>query len=93
MNDTEPRINWDCEFFTGENERLLLAATLNTIELEDLPKFVKMLNEFLRLRPSQDDFVKDIVLDGCDDAVVRLTSGGTIEICGETTTQEILGLI
>jgi hypothetical protein len=91
MNDTEPRINWDCEF-SGENERLLLAATLSTIQIEDLPKFKKMLNEYLG-KLGGFYTVTDIEIDGCDDAIVHVCSGAAIEICGETTFKEILGLI
>jgi len=88
-------IKWDCEFFAGENEQALFNATLNTIEPEELPAFTRMLNEFLEspLVPHSGRRVAQIVCDGCDDAIVHLIGGDTIDIDSETTFKEMLGLV
>ena len=89
----DPLINWDCEFFTGENERLLLNSTLNTIEIENLPSFIKMLNEYLQNTSAWDKSITAIEMDGCDDAIVRMADGATHDIDGETTFSDILAII
>lgn len=89
----DPLINWDCEFFTGENERLLLQSTLSTIEPERLPNFIKMLNEYLASSSSWDKSISRIVLDGCEDAIVQMSDGSQHDICSETTFSEILQLV
>lgn len=89
----DPLINWDCEFFTGENERLLLQSTLNTIEIERLPNFIKMLNEYLLNGSAWERSVIDIVLNGCEDAIVQMDNGTKFDICSETTFSEILEMI
>ncbi len=89
----DPLINWDCEFFTGENERLLLQSTLNTVEIERLPNFIKMLNEYLQNTSAWNRTVTGIVMEGCEDAIVQMDDGTKFDICSETTFTEILEMI
>lgn len=84
-------INWDCEFFEGENEQKLLAATLNEIEPERLEHFKKMLNEYLDWN-APGTSIDRISFDGCEDTTVHLANGKAIAIDSETTFREILAL-
>lgn len=92
-------INWDCEFFEGENEILLLGSTLNDVELERLPDFIRMLNEYLQNTPAWEREVTGITLDGCEDALVHSRIHATsmplddVEICSETSFQDILDML
>jgi hypothetical protein len=90
-------IDWTCGgegFFYGENEERLLRATLNEIELEELPLLIQTLNSFIDGGANGPvPRVVKIDGDGCDDALICLDDGTEIPICSETTVGEMMGLL
>lgn len=89
------KVNFDVEFFEGENERLLLNTTLNDIELEQLPLLHDVLQNYLDAS-LVDATVTSIELDGCDDAVIYFASSDQpkrCEICSETTFEQMFQMI
>jgi len=86
-------IDWDVEFFYGENEAALLASTLNDLEPERLELWRTTLNNFLD-DGSSEARISAIVFDGCEDVILELTDGLTLEISGlETTFGNILEML
>jgi len=97
--ETHRNIDWDCEFFHGDNEEALLAATLNDIQLEELPSFIRTLNDFLD-SPGyvtgsypEEWKIDNIKLDGSDDAIIHLRNGDTFDISSETSFLDIIKLL
>ena len=45
--ETQSKVNFNVEFFHGENETLLLNTTLNDIQLFEVDRFRKILNDYL----------------------------------------------
>lgn len=89
-------IDFDVEFFEGENEHLLLKITLNDVELEDLPKFQQALQGYLDASAVINGTITKIDQDGCDDAIIYFTHNGqpmTCDICSETTFEQMLQTI
>ena len=91
--ETQSRVNFNVEFFYGENEKLLLNTTLNDIQLEEVDRFRLILNDYLDSARFSQDAVRVISLEGCDEAVLYLQSGRQIEVCAETTFKDMLNLI
>ena len=85
-------VNFDVEFFHGENEAQLLQATLNDVQLEDLPKFKKVLNEYLD-NGDVEEVVTDFIFNGWEDVSIICESGKEVLVCSETTFSEMLQLI
>jgi len=84
-------INWDVEFFHGENENALLSSTLNDIKPEELDRWKSALNNFMDNTAISDRRVLEIIFDGCEDVILRLSDGTQLEVSGiETTFQDIL---
>ena len=93
--ETQDKVDLNVEFFHGKNEELLFKTTLNDIELEEVNTFRQILNGYLESpRYSQpQDTVRVTSIEGQDDALLYLQSGHKIEICAETTFEEMLSLI
>ena len=92
--ETQSKVNFNVEFFYGENETLLLNTTLNDIQLEEVDRFRKILNDYLDSACfNSPDTVRVISLEGCDEALLYLRSGRQIEVCAETTFKDMLNLI
>ena len=92
--ETQSKVNFNVEFFHGENETLLLNTTLNDIQLEEVDIFRKILNDYLDSACfNSPDTVRVISLEGCDEALLYLQSGRQIEVCAETTFKDMLNLI
>ena len=87
-------IDWNAEFFYGENEAALLASTLNSILPQELERWRTTLNNFMDCLSANEVRVSEIVFDGCEDVILRLSDGSTLEISGlETTFNEVLGML
>jgi hypothetical protein len=93
--ETQDRVDLNVEFFHGQNEELLFKTTLNDIQLEEVNTFRNILNGYLESpKYSQpQDTVRVISIEGQDDALLYLWSGHKIEVCAETTFEEMLSLI
>lgn len=90
------RIDWTVEFFEGDNEERLLASSLNTIEIEELPQFVRVLRDFVASGGNGEISVQNIEITGQDDAVIVCARAGErleFEICSETTFQDMLDML
>ena len=85
-------VNFDVEVFHGDNEVQLLQATLNDVQLEDLPKFKKVLNEYLD-NGDVEEVVTDFIFNGWEDVSIICESGKEVLVCSETTFSEMLQLI
>ena len=85
-------VNFDVEFFHGENEEQLLQATLNDVLPDDMQKFRKVLNDYLDNGDSQ-DAVTDFIFNGWEDVSIICKSGKEFLICSETTFAEMLEMI
>lgn len=93
--ETQDRVDLNVEFFHGKNEELLLKTTLNDIQIEEIDAFRLILNSYLE-SPSYShpqDTIRVISIEGHDDAMLYLWSGHKIEVCAETTFEEMLSLI
>jgi hypothetical protein len=92
---TQDRVDFSVEFFHGKNEELLLKTTLNDIQIEEIDTFRRVLNDYLestRFHPPQHT-VRVISIEGHDDAMLYLWNGHKVEVCAETTFEEMLSLI
>jgi hypothetical protein len=78
--------------FHGENEVQLLQATLSDVLPDDLPKFKKVLNDYLD-NGDADDTATDFIFNGWEDVSVICKSGKEFLICSETTFAELLEMI
>jgi len=89
------RVNYDVEFFYGENEAALFGATLNEVAPEDLPRFQSALNDFLESAGVRvnEMRVEAFEFDGCEDVRILLRDGRTVDVCAETTFGEMLEMI
>ena len=85
-------VDFDVDFFHGENEVQLLQATLNDVMVEDLPKFKKVLNDYLE-NGDVEETVTDFIFNGWEDVSIICKSGKEVLICSETTFSEMLHLI
>lgn len=83
------RVDFDVDFFYGENEELLLKTTLNDIQIEELPKLERALQSYLDAN-AVNTVITSISLDGCDDASIHLKGREPVEICSETTFEDML---
>ena len=87
-------IDWDVDFFYGENEAALLASTLNDIPPSDLERWKNALKAFMDNVSSSSLRILDIVFDGHEDVLLKLSDGTILEISGsETTFGEILEML
>lgn len=90
------KIDWTVDFFEGDNEERLLASSLNTIEPEELPQFLRVLGGFVASGGNGEISVQNIEITGQDDAVIVCARAGErleFEICSETTFQEMLEML
>jgi hypothetical protein len=85
-------VDFDVESFHGENEAQLLKATLTDVLPDDLPKFKKVLNDYLD-NGDADDTVTDFIFNGWEDVSIICKSGKEFLICSETTFAEMLEMI
>ena len=93
--ETQDKVDLNVEFFHGKNEELLFKTTLNDIQIEEIDTFRLILNGYLE-SPSYSqpqDTIRVISIEGHDDAMLYLWSGHKIEVCAETTFEEMLSLI
>jgi hypothetical protein len=88
----QQKVDFNVEVFTGSNEQALFDSTLNNIEQDDLPSFIKALNDFADL-DSAAQAVTEIIFDGCDDTILKCKSGREIMIDSETTFKEMINLL
>ena len=87
-------IDWNVEFFYGENEAALLASTLNSIQPHELELWKTTLNNFMDGFSVNEVRVSEIIFDGCEDVILQLNDGSTLEISGlETTFNEVLEML
>lgn len=86
----DKKVDWNCEFFHGENKERLLEARVSDIEPELLPKFIKALNDYLSSPGISDGyypatrFVKEIVFspdntDEKDHPIKVILANGEVE--------------